>query len=152
YSGSLPPGLTLNKTTGVVSGTPTTAGSYTFVIKVVDSKGSSDITSSCTITVLPAPINLDCGSCGTGNAAVGTAYSSSLHVSGASGSVVFSIISGSLPPGLTLSSSTGMISGTPTTAGTYTFTSKVVDSKGNSDTQSCTIIVLATAIDLQCGS
>jgi hypothetical protein len=152
YSGSLPPGLTLNKTTGVVSGTPTTSGTYTFVAKVVDSKGASDTTASCTITVLPAPINLDCGSCGTGNAAVGTAYSSSLNVTGASGSVVFSIISGSLPPGLTLNSSTGVISGTPTTAGTYTFTSKVVDSKGSSDTQSCTIIVLATAIDLQCGS
>jgi len=152
YYGSLPPGLTLNTTTGVVSGTPTTAGTYTFKAKVVDSKGASDITDSCTITVQSVPIELQCGSCGTGNGTSGTAYSAALKVVGGTGPFTFSIISGALPAGVTLSSSTGTISGTPTTAGTYTFTAKVIDSKGATDTVTCTIIVGSTAIDLQCGT
>jgi hypothetical protein len=150
-SGSLPPGLSLNSSTGVVSGKPTTAGSYTFTAKVVDSKGNSD-TQSCTIVVTGVPINLSCGSCGSGNGTVGTAYSSQLSITGGNGPYTYSISSGALPPGLTLNSSTGAISGTPSTAGSYTFTSKVVDSSGNTDTTTCTIVIVAPAISLQCGS
>jgi predicted hotdog family 3-hydroxylacyl-ACP dehydratase len=150
-SGSLPPGLTLNASTGAISGTPTTTGTYTFTTKVVDSRGDYD-TAICTIIILPSPIDLDCGSCGAGKATVGTGYSSQLSVTGGTAPFTFSIISGSLPPGLTLNTSTGVISGTPTTAGSYTFTSKVVDSKGNSDTQTCTIEVLgAPPVNLDCG-
>jgi len=57
------------------------------------------------------------------------------------GPVHLSIIKGSLPPGVTLNSSTGHLGGTPATAGTYTFTSKVVDANGSSDTDTCTIVV-----------
>jgi len=152
-SGSLPPGLKLSATTGVISGTPTTAGSYTFTSKVVDSRGNSD-TQVCTIVVTGTPINLDCAtSCGTSSyTSVGASYSAALKVSGGSGTYTFSMVSGSLPAGLTLSTTTGLISGTPTAAGTSTFTSKVVDSKGNSDTQSCTIVVAPSALTMSCGS
>jgi mRNA-degrading endonuclease RelE of RelBE toxin-antitoxin system len=61
--------------TGVISGTPTVAGTFTFTSKVADSKGKTD-TATCTIVVV-APVNLDCGSCGTGKAYKGTSYSSS---------------------------------------------------------------------------
>ena len=150
-SGSLPPGLSLNSYTGVISGKPTTAGSYTFTAKVVDSRGNSD-TQACTVVVTTTPIDLECGSCGSGNGTVGSTYSSQLSVTGGTGPFTYSIISGSLPAGLTLNSSTGVISGTPATAGSYTFTSKVVDSKGTSDTTTCTIVVVASTIDLECGS
>jgi len=156
-SGSLPPGLTLNTSTGAISGTPTTAGTYTFSSKVVDKNGSTDAT-SCSITVTAAPaktqtINLECGACGSNdNATVGQAYSESLTVNGGTPSYTFSITSGSLPPGLTLKTSTGVISGSPSTAGTYTFTTKVVDSKGNTDTASCTIKVCQPPLELQSGN
>jgi len=150
-SGSLPPGLTLNTATGLISGTPTTPGTYAFTAKVTDSNGSSD-TATCSIAVVGSPINLDCGACGSGKATLGSAYSSTLQVTGGTKPFTFSIISGSLPPGLKLNASTGVISGMPTAAGTYTFTSKVVDSKGNSDTQTCTIVVVGSPINLDCGS
>jgi SdrD B-like domain/Putative Ig domain len=150
-SGSLPPGLSLGSSTGKISGTPTTAGTYTFTAKVVDAHGNSD-TQSCTITIVAMPINLDCGSCGSGNATVGTAYSTSFSLTGGTGPFTYSLIAGSLPPGLTLNATTGVISGTPTTAGTYNFTTKVVDHNGSYDTASCSIIVINSALDLQCGS
>ncbi|MEO8597084.1 MAG: putative Ig domain-containing protein, partial [Candidatus Solibacter sp.] len=152
YSGSLPAGLTLNSSTGVVSGTPTTAGTYTFVAKVVDSRGVSDTTSSCTITVQTSPIDLQCGACGQSNGTTGSPYSASLAVVGGYGPFTYSVYSGTLPGGLTLNSSTGLISGTPTTAGTYAITFKVVNSRGAGDTVICTIVIGASAIDLQCGS
>jgi hypothetical protein len=149
-SGSLPPGLTLNGSTGVISGTPTTAGTYQFTSKVVDSKGKSD-TAICTIQVVGAPVNLDCGPCSAGKATAGIAYSATMKVTGGTAPFTFSLTSGALPAGLTLNTSTGVISGTPTTAGTSNFTVKVVDANGQSDTDTCSIQVIAPAVDLDCG-
>jgi hypothetical protein len=139
-SGSLPPGLSLNGATGAITGTPTAAGTYTFTAKVVDKNGNSD-TDVCTIVVEAPPISLGCGSCGSGKAYKGQGYSSTMQVSGGTGPYTFSIISGSLPNGLSLNSSSGTISGAPTNQGTYTFTSKVVDKNGSTDTTTCTIVV-----------
>ncbi|MGO9540968.1 MAG: choice-of-anchor tandem repeat GloVer-containing protein [Terriglobales bacterium] len=137
-SGSLPPGLTLNTSTGAITGTPTSAGVYNFVAQVVDSQANT-VTTNCGIVVSPTPLTL---SCPTGMGQVGFLYSSSLTASGGVAPYTFSI-SGSLPPGLTLNTSTGAITGTPTTAGTYNFTSQVMDSKGNSATASCSITINA---------
>ena len=144
-SGSLPPGLSLNCSTGAITGTPTTAGTYNFTAQVEDSQGNT-ATSSCSIVVSLLTLTL---SCPTGTAQVGFAYSSALTASGGVAPYTFSITSGSLPPGLTLSSSTGAITGTPTTVGTYNFTAQVVDSKGNTATASCSIVVLP-ALTLSC--
>jgi YVTN family beta-propeller protein/uncharacterized repeat protein (TIGR03803 family) len=135
-SGSLPPGLSLNSSTGAITGTPTTAGTYNFTAQVVDSQ-SNTATSSCSI-VVSAPLTL---SCPTGNGQVGIGYSSALTAAGGVAPYTFSIISGSLPPGLTLNTSTGTVIGTPTTAGTYNFTAQVKDSQGNTATASCTITI-----------
>jgi len=139
-SGSLPPGLTLNTSTGAITGTPTTAGVYNFVAQVVDSQ-SNTVTTNCGIVVSPVPLTL---SCPTPTGVVGVLYSSALTATGGVAPYTFSIISGSLPPGLTLNTSTGAITGTPTTAGTYNFTSQVVDSKGNTATAICSITINAT--------
>ena len=101
--------------------------------------------------IVAAPLDLDCGTCGAGKAYVGTAYNVSLAATSGQGPYTYSVISGSLPPGLTLSSS-GVISGTPTTAGNYTFTAKVVDKAGSSDTATCTINVLASPVNLDCSA
>ncbi len=137
-SGSLPPGLTLNTSTGAITGTPTTAGTYNFTAQVVDSKGNT-ASASCSIVVSSLALG-----CPTGTAQVGVAYSSALVASGGVAPYTFSITSGSLPPGLTLNTSTGAITGTPTTAGTYNFTAQVVDSLGNTATSSCSIVVGVT--------
>ncbi len=151
-SGSLPPGMTLNTTTGTISGSPTTAGTYTFTSKVVDANGNTD-TATCTIVVGGgAPLNLDCGVCGTSSGKVGTAFSATFALSGGKAPFTYSITSGSLPAGLTLNASTGVISGTPTTAGTFTFTTKVTDAAGSTDTATCTIVVTGSAINLDCGA
>jgi hypothetical protein len=150
-SGSLPPGITLNTSTGAISGTPTTAGTYTFTSKAVDANGKSD-TETCTLVVVAPVITLNCGPCSASKGTVGSSYSATMTVSGGAGSNTFSVSSGSLPPGLSLNASTGTISGTPTTAGTYTFTSKVVDKNGNSDTDTCTIVIQGSPINLGCGS
>jgi hypothetical protein len=62
-------------------------------------------------------------------ATVGSPYSATLTAGGGNGPYMWSITSGALPPGLSLSSS-GVISGTPTTTGTYNFTIQVVDQLG----------------------
>jgi hypothetical protein len=113
-SGNLPDGLTLSPD-GHVSGTPTTAGVSTF--DVTASNGSApDLTQTYTITVLKAPTL-------TGDAAdaltVGQPYSYQYAVAGDPAPAV-TLWSGLLPNGLTLSS-TGLLTGTPTTPGTYYF-------------------------------
>jgi hypothetical protein len=89
-----------------------------------------------------APLQLSCMANNTGT--VGTAFSSSLTVTGGTSPYTFSVLSGNLPGGLTLNTSTGAITGTPTAAGTFNFTAKVVDSGDGSaqtDTTSCGITV-----------
>ncbi len=66
---------------------------------------------------------------------VGVAYSDQLTVTGGTSPFTWSVSAGSLPPGVTLGASTGLLSGTPTTAGSYSFTVKVTDNSGLSDTE-----------------
>ncbi len=148
YSGSLPPGLSLNTSTGAITGTPTTQGTYNFTAQVEDSNGDIATNSNCSITVAPA-LALACAS---SSAEVGVPYSSALVASGGAPSYTYSISSGSLPPGLTLNTSTGTITGTPTTQGTYNYTAKVVDSDGGSITNTSCSIAVAPALTLACAS
>ena len=66
---------------------------------------------------------------------VNVLYSDLLTVTGGTSPYTWSVSSGTLPPGLTLGASTGLLSGTPTTAGSYSFTVKVTDNSGLSDTE-----------------
>jgi hypothetical protein len=85
----------------------------------------------------PPPLTLSC-SANTG--IVGTPYSSPLAAAGGTPPYTYNI-GGTLPPPLTLNASTGAITGTPTTAGTYTFTAGVTDSAQHSVTTSCSIVI-----------
>jgi hypothetical protein len=147
-SGSLPPGLTLNPSTGAITGTPTTAGAYSYTAKVTDSLGATALSSGCTITIAN-PLTLGCAAA-TGEK--GVAYSSALVASGGTPAYTFSISSGSLPLGLTLNASTGAITGTPTTAGTYSYTAKVKDSLGATALSSGCCITIASPLTLGCAA
>ncbi|MFZ9018141.1 MAG: putative Ig domain-containing protein, partial [Ilumatobacteraceae bacterium] len=130
-TGSLPAGLTLSGDT--ISGTPTTAGTSTFTVVVTDSLETT-ATRSLSITI-GTPVAVTTSSLDDGTTSA--AYSASLAASGGSTPYTWSIVTGSLPAGLTLSGDT--ISGTPTTAGTSTFTVQVTDSIGRTDTAELSI-------------
>ena len=144
-SGSLPAGLTLSGNT--ISGTPTTAGTFTFTVKAGNSVGND--TKDLSIVVQAAPVEPDPGqppvitTTTLSGGKVGEAYSQTLAATGAA-PITWSIESGSLPAGLTLSGNT--ISGTPTTAGTFTFTVKAGNSVGN-DTKDLSIVVQAAPVE-----
>jgi hypothetical protein len=121
---SLPPGLTLSAA-GVLSGVPTAAGSFTFNVSVtsqVPSVGSLLVGQAFTVVIAAVPPPSITGNLGDGS--VGGAYAVTLGVTGGYGTGAFSLPSGALPPGITLSAG-GTVSGTPTAAGTYTFTLQV---------------------------
>ena len=137
-SGSLPPGLTLNASTGLLSGTPTTAGTYTFTVKVTDASGLSD-TKPVTLTIIPGPsMNFAPPPGGWTN----TVYGYTLTESGGTAPYTWSVSSGSLPAGISLSAG-GNLSGTPTATGTFSFTARVTDANGQTATQATSITIAA---------
>ena len=129
-AGALPAGLTLTAGTGSISGTPTASGSFSFTAKVTDSTSPTTQTATkafnLTIAAAPNPVQITTTSLPSGQ--VNTAYSTTLAASNGATPYSWSITSGSLPAGLTLTAATGAISGTPTAAGTSSFTVKVTDS------------------------
>ncbi len=148
-SGTLPPGLSLNTSTGVVNGTPTTQISSNVTLRATDANGCQGTLAvtfaiSCpVITVTPAAL---------AQGTVGSAYSQTVSATGGSSSYVFAIASGTLSAGLTLNTSTGVISGTPTTsnAGGTGITVSATDSFNCSGTKSytlqvCPVITLSPA-------
>ena len=138
-SGALPPGLNLDPATGALTGTPTTPGTYTWVVNALSPFGTAD-TATLSMTVTTAAVPTFTAETPPATGALGTAYSYTFAASGTA-PISFAVHSGSLPPGLTLTASTGVLSGTPTTAGSYTFTVRASNVAGHDDTASITIVV-----------
>jgi large repetitive protein len=144
-SGSLPPGLRMPATYGaagtIVGGTPTTAGTYTFSVHVTKFGTSTPSTNGTyRITVggaAPLAITFPATCCSAGT--VGSSYFQNFFTSGGVGPFTWTVAAGHLPPGMVLT--TGHLGGTPTTAGTFTFTIKVTDSAGNQATEPGSITV-----------
>ena len=149
-SGVLPPGLSLTPTTGAITGTPTTVGSFPFVAQVIDQSGgtANTATASCGINIGPPGLSLFCAPATTGK--VGVPFNSSLSAIGGVTPYAFSLSSGSLPPGLTLSPATGAITGTPTTQGSYPFVAQVSDAMGSRTTASCGIAIAPPGLSVLC--
>ncbi|MGD1069448.1 MAG: putative Ig domain-containing protein [Bryobacteraceae bacterium] len=134
-TGTFPAGLTLNASTGAITGTPTSSG--TFTLKVTDANG---VTSgpSCPFTVA-ATLSLACPAATTGE--INVAFNTAVTASGGVAPLTFSLANGSLPAGLSLNASTGAITGTPTAPGNFTV--EVTDSKGAVATTTCFFTIVA---------
>ena len=124
-SGTLPTGLTLGANC-LVSGTPTVAGTVNLTVKATDS-ASPALTASgpVSLTINPAALAITTGTLPNGT--VGTAYSSTIGVTGGTAPYSCSITSGTLPAGLALGAHC-LVSGTPTVAGTVNLTVMATDS------------------------
>jgi hypothetical protein len=148
-SGALPAGLTMATSYGIEStivyGTPTTVQTTAFTVQVRDSAGET-ATQPFSITIdKPLPLVINAPST-LPSGTVGTAYSFNLFTNGGCFPLVWSITAGHLPPGLALTQNASgqdnnIISGTPTTAGTFTFTATVTDSTGVQASQQFSITV-----------
>jgi len=154
-SGSLPAGLSLDSN-GLISGTPTAAGTGTFTVRVADNHGAT-ATQDLSILVNPAGSLLTINTVGLPSGTVGSYYASeAFHSAGGVSPYTWSI-SGSLPAGLYLNSN-GTISGTPTTAGTGNFTVEVTDGPGSIVAQDLSVLInpcsplTITPVELPSGS
>ncbi len=139
-AGTLPAGLSINTSTGAITGTPTTVGSQSVTVRATDAK-SGAATQTRTITIVAAPTLTFTP---PPAAELGSPYTNQLTESGGVGPFTWTISTGALPAGLALNSSTGLLSGTPTAVGTSTFTVRIVDANGQSDTKAATIVVNKT--------
>ncbi|MCZ4497736.1 MAG: Ig family protein [Marmoricola sp.] len=122
--GALPKGLALS-TSGKVSGTPTVVGTFAFTARAQDSTKPTKwvATKDLSLTVAPMTVNAVTPPAGL----VGKAYpSTTFKATGGKATVVWAVAAGGVPTGLKLSTG-GVLSGTPTTAGTYTFTVRATD-------------------------
>lgn len=127
-TGSLPPGLSIGGTSGVISGSPTLVGTFSFTVRLTDSTQLTVQSQTLRITVVPGPIRVETSGDLT-KGTVGISYSYALAGAGGQTPYTWTIASGSLPPGLSLSQSSGLIFGTPTQYGTFSFTVGLSDAQ-----------------------
>ena len=143
-SGSLPSGVTLNAS-GVLGGTPGGAGVSTGTVQVTDGGELTAARTLCLAVVWP-PLAITALS-PLPSAPWGVAYSQALTASGGAGAYRWSVTSGSLPPGLTLSDD-GTLSGSPATPGTYAFTVQVADADGATASAGVSLTVTSTPLTI----
>ena len=135
-AGSLPAGLSLNSTTGAISGTPEVVDNYSFTITATDATNDSgsrnySLIIGGTITISPpSPLS---------TATLNKSYSQQFSGNNGVPPYTFTASQSSLPPGLTLSS-TGLLSGIPTVDDTYIFTVTITDAKNATGTANYTLV------------
>lgn len=147
-AGVMPAGLSFNTSTGALAGMPTTTGTVSFTVSSTDSStgagGPFKISGTYTLTTSAPTIVLSPAS--LPGATVGAAYSQTAPAAGGSAPYAYALTAGALPAGLSLNSSTGAITGTPTAGGTFNFTVTATDSNGYTGAQPYSLTVSAATI------
>jgi hypothetical protein len=140
-AGALPTGMSLSSG-GLLSGTPSVSGSFSFTVRVTDSCSPTPqaTPSVFALTINPAPVPLSITTSSLPSGTEGVAYSAQLSATGGTAPYTWTIQSGSLPTGLSLSSA-GVISGTPAQAGSFTVVYKVTDNVAATATQSLVLVI-----------
>jgi hypothetical protein len=134
---SSPKALSIGSGTGIISGTFTTSGSFPVTVTLRDSTGAAvsqtyqlAVGNAVSITTTTLP-----------NGSPNVPYSTTLTAAGGSIPYHWSVLTGNLPPGLTLNAASGQISGSPTAAGAVQFTVQVTDFLGGTATKVLTITI-----------
>jgi hypothetical protein len=138
--GSLPAGIALNPTTGTLTGAATAVGNFSATVQVADSK-SQTAQKALSFTVTSPPVEV--ATSALPGATRGVNFSQQLTAAGGKSPYNWSVTAGSLPGGLTLAGSTGVISGTPTATGSFAFTVTVTDSDSHNASKPLSITVIA---------
>jgi hypothetical protein len=133
-AGSLPPGLALTAA-GVLSGTPTSSGSFSFTVTGTDA-GSVAASRAYTLSISPATLTITPTTLYPGQR--GIFQEDLLDASGGTPPYTFAVTSGTLPGGITLDSD-GYLSGVPGAAGSYTFTVRVTDAYSSTGSRTYTL-------------
>jgi hypothetical protein len=143
-AGALPAGLSLSSA-GLISGTPSSVGTFNFTVQVSD---SASRTAQKTISIVVKAPPLSIVTSATPAAVKGTPFNMQLAATGGVPPYKWGLANGSgnLPPGLSLDPNTGLISGTPTTAGSFTFTIEVKDQQSVTATKSFQVTVVEPAV------
>ena len=139
-----PPGISVSQT-GVISGTPQSTGSYTFSVRATDAQ---NLTTQATYTIV---VNAGGPTITTTSLPPGItsqAYSQAILVTGGTTPYVFSLLTGFLPPGLLINPNSGTLAGTPTTAGSYTFTVRISDSASQTADATYTVSITNDATQI----
>ena len=150
-SATLPPGLTLDPVSGLLGGIPSATGGYSFTITVGDAAAATAAPQPFTISIAVAPV---VGTTSLPSGVVSVPYSATLAISGGTAPVTWSIPSGTLPTGLTLFSTTGIISGIPKSAAVSPFRFKVqaTDAAGVTAIQQLSIAINQASLMVSPGS
>jgi len=141
-TGSLPSGLLLDNTAGIITGVPSSSGTSSFTIQVSDATGKS-VTQALSVTINSA---LLVTTSSLPLATINSAYSQSLAAAGGRIPYSWSVTTGALPTGLTLNANTGIISGTPTSAGNYDIIVTVKDADNITATSTLSIMVVNSSV------
>ena len=142
-SGNLPPGINLSAA-GLLSGTPSTAGTFDFLVRVTNESPSQEFARNFQIIVGPA---VSVTTATVPQATRFVPYSTTLSAAGGLPPFSWSVTSGNLPAGLSLSAA-GVLGGTPTVLGTFDFTARAVDSGGGSASRAFSITVIPGALQI----
>ena len=148
-SGTLPAGLTLNASTGAITGTPSAAVASTPLTFMVTDSSKPALTQSAALALTVSAASLVISTSSLPNGQIGTAYSSTLAATGGVSPYTWSLTSGTLPAGLTLNASTGAITGTPSAAVASTpLTFKVTDSSSPALSQTANLTLTVSPASL----